>query len=329
MYSEQSHTQQLRTPLVSFIIPTYNVPNWMIKDCLNSILSLSLRPTEREIILVDDGSQRCVIDELDELKEDIIYIRQRNQGQSAARNVGLKMASGKYVQFVDSDDRLITPVYEHCLDLVRFKKPEMVVFDFTSKETRQALFKDNDERTGIDYMTNCNIYGTACNYICRRDIIGGLRFIEGIIHEDEDFTPRLLLKAKRIIITDAKAYFYNIRTDSTITKRTPEAIAKRLNDKLHVIEDLRELAQHSPTDERTALTRRVDQLTMDYIYQTIVETKSRTEVEKRLEDLKNKNLFPLPERDYTNKYKWFRRMTNSEVGLTVLIHTLPLMSRER
>ncbi|UKK51998.1 glycosyltransferase family 2 protein [Prevotella sp. E13-17] len=301
----------------------------MIKDCLHSILSLSLRPAEREIILVDDGSQKCVIDELDDAKEDIIYIRQRNQGQSAARNMGLKMATGKYVQFVDSDDRLITPVYEHCLDLIRFKQPEMVVFDYTNKEKQQVLFKDHDERTGIDYMTNCNIHGTVCDYIFSRDIIGGVRFVEGIIHEDENFTPRLLLKAKRVVVTDAKAYLYNTRTDSTTNKRTPEAIAKRLDNKLYVIEGLRKLALQSPTDERVALSRRVAQLTMDYIYQIIIETKSRTELDTRLEALKQKQLFPLPERDYTNKYKWFRRMTNSEIGLTVLLHTLPLMSRER
>ena len=329
MHSEQSHTPQHISPLVSFIIPTYNVPTYMIKDCLHSILSLSLRPAEREIILVDDGSQKCVIDELDDAKEDIIYIRQRNQGQSAARNMGLKMATGKYVQFVDSDDRLITPVYEHCLDLIRFKQPEMVVFDYTNKEKQQVLFKDHDERTGIDYMTNCNIHGTVCDYIFSRDIIGGVRFVEGIIHEDENFTPRLLLKAKRVVVTDAKAYLYNTRTDSTTNKRTPEAIAKRLDNKLYVIEGLRKLALQSPTDERVALSRRVAQLTMDYIYQIIIETKSRTELDTRLEALKQKQLFPLPERDYTNKYKWFRRMTNSEIGLTVLLHMLPLMSRER
>lgn len=329
MHSEQSHTPQHISPLVSFIIPTYNVPTYMIKDCLHSILSLSLRPAEREIILVDDGSQKCVIDELDDAKEDIIYIRQRNQGQSAARNMGLKMATGKYVQFVDSDDRLITPVYEHCLDLIRFKQPEMVVFDYTNKEKQQVLFKDHDERTGIDYMTNCNIHGTVCDYIFSRDIIGGVRFVEGIIHEDENFTPRLLLKAKRVVVTDAKAYLYNTRTDSTTNKRTPEAIAKRLDNKLYVIEGLRKLALQSPTDERVALSRRVAQLTMDYIYQIIIETKSRTELDTRLVALKQKQLFPLPERDYTNKYKWFRRMTNSEIGLTVLLHTLPLMSRER
>ncbi len=329
MHSEQSHTPQHISPLVSFIIPTYNVPTYMIKDCLHSILSLSLRPAEREIILVDDGSQKCVIDELDDAKEDIIYIRQRNQGLSAARNMGLKMATGKYVQFVDSDDRLITPVYEHCLDLIRFKQPEMVVFDYTNKEKQQVLFKDHDERTGIDYMTNCNIHGTVCDYIFSRDIIGGVRFVEGIIHEDENFTPRLLLKAKRVVVTDAKAYLYNTRTDSITNKRTPEAIAKRLDNKLYVIEGLRKLALQSPTDERVALSRRVAQLTMDYIYQIIIETKSRTELDTRLEALKQKQLFPLPERDYTNKYKWFRRMTNSEIGLTVLLHTLPLMSRER
>lgn len=329
MYTEQSHTQHDCKPFVSFIIPTYNVPTCLIKDCLESIVSLSLRPSEREIIIVDDGSKESPIGDLEEYVDDIIFIRQKNQGPSAARNMGLKMATGQYVQFVDSDDRLITPVYEHCLDLVRFQKPEMVVFDFTRKARRQVLFNDGEVRTGVDYMTKCNIHGSPCCYIFSRNIIGGLRFLEGIVHEDEDFNPRLLLKAKSVIVTDAKAYLYNSRINSIMGSRTQEATSKRLNDKIFVIERLRDLALHSPKEESTALNRRVAQLTMDYIYQTIVDTKSRMELDRRLEDLKEKGLFPLPEREYTSKYKWFRRMTNSEMGRTVLLHTLPLMSRER
>ena len=71
----------------------------MIKKCIHNLLLLSLSKEEREIILVDDGSDISLINEITEIRDDLIYIRQKNNGLSAARNVGIKMASGKYIHF--------------------------------------------------------------------------------------------------------------------------------------------------------------------------------------------------------------------------------------
>ena len=84
-----------------------------------------------------------------------------------------------------------------------------------------------------------------------------------------------------------------------------------------------------PAADRQAMQRRVAQLTMDYIYNIIMLTCSRQELDKRLEELYNEGLFPLPDRDYTKKYTWFRKMTNSSLGRTILLNTLPLLKRER
>ena len=104
-------------PLVSFILTYYNLPISYLKECLNSLLLLSLHPNDREIILIDDGSNISPITELEEYKSEIIYIRQRNKGLSEARNTGIRIATGKYIQFIDADDYLIPAVYEHCLDI--------------------------------------------------------------------------------------------------------------------------------------------------------------------------------------------------------------------
>lgn len=77
------------------------------------------------------------------------------------------------------------------------------------------------------------------------------------------------------------------------------------------------------------MQRRTAQLTMDYIYNVITQTKSQHYLDRRLEELRRKGLFPLPDRDYTTKYKWFRRMTNTSAGLKMLLHTLPYINRER
>ena len=69
--------------------------------------------------------------------------------------------------------------------------------------------------------------------------------------------------------------------------------------------------------------------TMDYIYNIITLTRSRQELETRIKELHAEGFFPLPDRDYSQKYKWFRRMTNSSFGRNILLCTLPYLKRER
>ena len=77
---------------ISFIIPYYNLPAGMLKECIGSILSLPLQPQEREIIIVDDGSACSVEDKLQTYTDDIRYIRKENEGVSVARNIGMQEA---------------------------------------------------------------------------------------------------------------------------------------------------------------------------------------------------------------------------------------------
>lgn len=316
-------------PIVSFIIPYYNLTAEMLSACINSIKALSLRAAEREIIVVDDGSTHSPIDELGELAEEIMYIRKPNGGLSSARNTGIQMATGQYLQFIDADDTLVANQYEHCLDLVRFQQPDMAVFDFTNIPIKRTSYTDYDTTTGVDYLLNNNIRATAWGYLFKKELLGSLRFTADIYHEDEEFTPLLLLKAKKVCPTDAKAYYYHKRNDSITTSTDRRKMLKRLNDHKGVIQRLNAIAQTLPKKEQQALERRVHQLTMDYIYKIIVETRSRSYLDRQLSKLTNQGLFPLPDRNYTTKYKWFRKMTNSSIGLTLLMSTLPFINRER
>jgi len=317
-------------PLVSFIITYYNLPIPLLCQCVDSILSLSLRATEREIIIVDDGSEVSPMNGLMQYADDIIYVRQKNGGLSQARNLGIQMASGRYLQFVDADDHLLTAPYDHCLDILRLQgDADMVVFDFTSADKVSASFDAPTRISGTDYLRHHNIHGSACGYIVRRMVLGELRFTPGIYHEDEEFTPLLFIRAERIYITKAKAYFYNRRPQSITTATDQATTRQRLTDIKGVILRLYRLTDRlSPTD-RVAVQRRVDQLTMDYIYQTIVQTRSRQQLDECIEQLQAEGLFPLPDRDYSRKYQWFRRMTNSSIGRTLLLNMLPLMKREK
>jgi len=302
----------------------------MLCECINSILALSLSPAEREIIVIDDGSEVSPMNGLMQYGDEIIYVRQKNGGLSTARNKGIDMATGQYIQFIDADDHLIQVPYEHCLDIIRYgKEIDMVVFDFTSNTQKQKAFNDDPIISGTEYMCNHNIHGTACGYLFKMTTLSKLRFTPGIWHEDEEFTPQLLIRAERISVTNAKAYFYYKHSGTITTQSDEESKERRFSDIKGVLNRLNYLTDRVPQNDRVALQRRVAQLTMDYIYQVIIQQRSMKALNNCLEELRKEGLFPLPDRDYSQKYTWFRRMSNTKLGRSVLLHTLPLLKRER
>lgn len=97
---------------ISVIIPVYNVEKYICR-CLDSIINQTLR--EIEIIVVNDGStdrSRMILEKYKEIDERIILINKENGGQSSARNEGMKIAKGKYIGFIDSDDWASLDMYE-------------------------------------------------------------------------------------------------------------------------------------------------------------------------------------------------------------------------
>lgn len=323
------NTQQ---PLVSFIVTCYNLPVDMLCECIDSILKLNLETAEREIIVVDDGSDVSPINDLLKYGDDIIYVRQKNGGVSVARNIAMDMAKGQYIQLVDGDDYLLTTSYEHCLDIVRNNHDtDVVMFDFTHHTGKDAkVFNPPVKKNGAELMRNENIRGAACCCLFRQVVRGQLSFTPGIAYgEDEEFTPQLLIRAETVYITDAQAYFYRERTTSAIHQTNEASIQKRLHDTKAVILHLNRLADTSPQSDRVALQRRVAQLTMDYIYNTILLTRSEEKLKETLEDLRKESLFPLPNHSYSTKYTWFRRLSNNTIGRKILLTTLPLMKKER
>ena len=317
-------------PLVSFIVTYYNLPIQMLCECINSIMALSLTSDVREIIIIDDGSEVSPMNGLMQYGDEIIYVRQKNQGLSVARNKGIEMATGQYIQFVDADDHLIKEPYEHCLDILRQDATiDMVMFDFTSGSSINKTFTDTEIMTGSSYMLKHNIHATACGYLFKRNTLSELRFTPGIWHEDEEFTPQLLIRAEHVCTTDAKAYYYYKHKGSITTHDDEDSKAKRFDDIKGVLNRLQYLCDRVPQIDRIALQRRVAQLTMDYIYQVIVQQRSQKALNACIDELSTKGLFPLPDRDYSQKYMWFRKMTNTRLGRTILLNTLPYLKHER
>lgn len=307
---------ELFSPLVSFIITTSKHQKEYLVECIKSILQLSLNPKEREIILIDDGSDICPLNDLAEYLPNIIYLRQPNQGVSVARNYGMKIATGKYIQFIDGDDYILKAAYEHCLDIVRYHQPDIVTFNYCKNNKNiEPSYELPTPVTGTDFLNNNNLHGAAWSYIFRHSIVGSLQFTPGIVYgEDEEFTPQLFLRAERIFKINTKAYFYRDNKNSVSHQYHKEKIQLRMDNSMEVLLHLQQLLDKIPVAERQALNRRIAQLTMDYLYNNIRLNHSLISLNKCIKQLRSHGLYPLPDKDYTKKYTMFRKAISTYLG---------------
>ena len=291
---------------ISFIITYYNEPLELLRECVESVLSLSLRAEEREILLIDDGSAVPA-----PAFDGVTVFRQENQGLSAARNKGLELAQSEYIQFLDADDYLFPNAYRHLLDMQLLFRPDVLMFGFTHNVSQEGRLKSVESfSSGIDFLRTRNMRSSACSYLFRKDILGNLRFQRGILHEDELFTPQLLLRAGSLLVADIPAYYYRIGVGTITHQQDAAHIQRRLHDILFVVCELDQLAKVSQGKESEALRRRVSQLSMDCIYNCWMLTRSLKEVRFCLRSLKDNSLYPLPLRCYSLKYWYFALTIN-------------------
>lgn len=310
--------------IVSFIITYYSEPLPLLAECLRSVLQVRSLMMQRgmakqdfEIVVVDDGSRLSPLGMLKQMDEDIRYIRQDNAGLSAARNAGLAAAHGEYVQFVDADDALLSHAYCSLCPQSR-EEADIILFRFTSDEgrwheDRADAFTDKNTppahpagcrraMSGTQYMLQHNVRASACCYLFRRSLLGELRFADGMLHEDELFTPLLLLRMHSVSDCPVPAYYYRRRPHSITHTDTACHIARRLNDTETILHCLRDVANHLRGDDRHALMRRVEQLTTDYIYIMWKVEADRQERVRRMRQLAADGLLPLPLHPYTLRH---------------------------
>ena len=207
--------------LVSVIIPVYNVQEYL-PACLDCVCGQTYK--DLEIILVDDGStddSGAICEQYGQNDSRIRVIHKPNGGQSSARNMGIDVANGRWLTFVDSDD-LIAPDYVEALlraigdcdismcDRQKFTQaPDPVAGDGA------VIVYDKDQmlRKVYDAPKYIAIWGK----LYRRELFTSFRFAEGIIYEDEDALPQLFYASEKIACLQEEKYFYRVRPDSTMT----------------------------------------------------------------------------------------------------------------
>ena len=285
-------------PIISFIIAYHNEPEAFLQACLESIMALPFEKGEAEIIVVDDGSTLPPT-----VQDGVKLVRQEQAGLSVARNTGIDHAQGRYIQFVDADDCFIPSAYEAVVDELRNGQTDVVMFRMTTSQqhaTKKAKANADEVRhiwrgQGSHYLQHHNLRAAACGYAFRHECLGELRFLPGILHEDELFTPLLFLRANSLVELNVKAYYYR-QHDGTITHaKSPKAINKRLNDIHFIIKELQSL-------DNPLLERRIRQLTVDYLQNTWTLTHRLSDLRRRGSELQEEGLMPLPAKRYSPRY---------------------------
>lgn len=217
---------------LSIIVPVYNVALYLDR-CLHSIEPLIQRG--HEIIIVNDGStdnSKHIIDKYCSKYPEIIYIYQENQGLSAARNSGLKYASGNYIWFIDSDDYL--DLYNYFIledaissnnDIIVFGRVEVYKEGNISVPTKLTKTK---YRTGIEYFCENIQKGTFRTNVWDKIISSklikdyDLRFENGLLYEDMLFSLMMFMYAENVEVLPIFPYHYICNNNSSITKQIRE-----------------------------------------------------------------------------------------------------------
>lgn len=214
----------------SIIIPVYQTEKYLV-ECIESVLKQELG--DYELILVDDGStdeSPKICDQYASQFEEISVIHKRNGGLSDARNIGIRVATGKYLLFLDSDDfwsdsqflkKLKSGIEHQDCDVMNFHykyyyEEENQYRDFFSPIDEESLWKMNADQR-FQYLVEQNQYiASACNKAVSRRLIlqNNLYFRVGITSEDIEWCARLASCSKKMGGCNLDAYCYRQREES-------------------------------------------------------------------------------------------------------------------
>lgn len=234
---------------VSIIIPAYNTGKY-IKQCLDSLLKQTLN--NFQIIIVDDGSKDDTFDickEYEKRFQNFLLFKQKNSGQSVARNYGMKFAKGKYILFLDSDDYIADNSLLTLYEIAEKYRLEVLHFD-TINNPRNSKYA-NKIISGIDYIKYSienRDYDIAIwsNFISREFIFRhSLEFKENVFFEDQLYTYQLYKYAVRFMKINQPVYYYRINYSSTCNTFSK----KKLDDSFKILQWMIDFYQSNEVKE--------------------------------------------------------------------------------
>lgn len=314
----------MNIPLVSVIIPVYNVENYIVQ-CIDSLINQTYKNIE--IILIDDGStdeSHRILREYEYRYENITLIVQRNSGQSVARNKGIAQAKGKYIYFLDSDDyielvtleNLIKKMEDNGLDLIRFSGESFsenndFIID-KNKYNFQKYFSNGMYYNKIDFLKiNFKTFtASPVLYVVKKSVIteNNIEFTPFIIHEDELFTLEVFLNVNSAMYDPNIYYNRRVREGSTMTSKGNAT--KSFNSRCIVVNQMNNYLNNYTNPEELELIK--SRLHVNYRMIFLNEQVTHKHKKKEIKKIKG-----LKKRKYIyyqlySKYKRLAQLLNSE-----------------
>ena len=233
--------------LISVIIPIYNVEQYL-DECLNSVINQTYKKIE--IILVDDGStdnSGNICDEYKKKDNRIKVIHKANGGLSDARNVGIKLASGKYIQFIDSDDFIDNDMIEILYNLIKENDADISMcsnYILVGKKKKSDCsgkkYIYNRIEALKEILLDQKVRSYAWNKLIKRELLNNIEFPKGKVFEDILTIPKLFEISSKIIFLDVPKYYYRQREGSILNKQTNELRLAYINATKEITEYIKE-----------------------------------------------------------------------------------------
>lgn len=230
---------------ISVIIPVYNCEKF-IEKCLQSLVNQTL--TDIEIILVNDGStdnSQKIIEKFSDTR--IKLINKKNGGQSSARNVGLDVANGEYIGFIDSDDWVDSDFFEKLYNTAKKYNADIAMTDFirigpTKYKKRLNISEEKIYEKIENKIKIANALKEGCiwNKIYKKEILTGLKFNEGMYFEDGPFTIRALYNSNILVTVPNTYYYYYQNPNSTVKKMNAAKHADKQKSKREILDFIKQ-----------------------------------------------------------------------------------------
>jgi len=235
---------------LSIIVPVYNVENYLVR-CIDSILNQDLDKSKYEIILINDGStdnSYSIAKKIAKGKSNIKLFTQNNIGIAATRNVGIKLAKGKYLSFVDSDDYIASNTLKLLLQCIIDNNLEVLEYNFIRTKSRNLLSSKNINNLknfdikitdGQNYISSRNFSDCVWSYFYNLEFLlkSKVRFVEGKVMEDTFFTAEIISKSKRIAYYPLDVNRWVITPNSITTSTNSKKVRKAINDHVYMVNE--------------------------------------------------------------------------------------------
>jgi len=269
----------MNNKLFSIIIPCYNCEKY-IDDTLKSVKLQNFN--DFEIICIDDGSTDLTLKKIKFWKKEfngkLRIIVQKHKGVSSARNIALKRAKGKYIVFLDGDDKMEKGLLSSLCNVIK-SDPDCVIGEFKciAEKGIKKLSCENIDKTKIinrsqeevlDYLYQLRFIMAVWRFVIKRNIIESNKIIfnEKVIHEDEEWLTKILLYCNSFQCIDKPFVTYRKRKNSITTNPTNFNYISKLD----IAKNLLKFSEQFTDYRKTHILRKVYRLCKE-MYYTLME----------------------------------------------------------